>query len=74
MQSCIYYLRPLLPPFCRLIGAGPCVDVSRIRINPSRADRVEPRVRKRRPKQFPLMKEPRAVLRKRLMGKEVAAY
>lgn len=56
-----------------LIGAGWDVDVSRIQVNPSRADRIEPRVRKRRPKQYPLMKEPRAVLRNRLMGKEVAA-
>ena len=34
-------------------------DVTRIAINPSRPNRVEPRVRKRRPKQYPLMKEPR---------------
>ena len=56
-----------------LIGPGWDVDVSRIQVNPSRPDRIEPRVRKRRPKQFPLMKEPRTVLRNRLMGKEVAA-
>lgn len=56
-----------------LIGPGASGDLSRIAINPSRPDRVEPRVRKRRPKQFPLMKEPRSVLRNRLMGKEVAA-
>ena len=35
--------------------------------------RVEPRVRKRRPKQFPVMKRPRAVLRKALKGKKLAA-
>ena len=56
-----------------LIGPGGDVDVSRIAINPSRPDRVEPRVRKRRPKHYPLMQEPRTVLRNRLMGKEVAA-
>ena len=32
---------------------------------PNRKGRVEPRVRKRRPKEFPLMKEPREKLRKR---------
>jgi hypothetical protein len=42
-------------------------------INPLRPDRVEPRVRKRRPKQYPLMQEPRDVLRKRLLRKERAA-
>jgi hypothetical protein len=31
-----------------------------------RPDRVEPRVRKRRPKQYPLMKQPRSKLRRRL--------
>ena len=44
-----------------------------ILVNPPRADRVEPRVIKRRMKQFPLMKEPRSVLRNRLLQKEVAA-
>ena len=56
-----------------LLGPGGDVEVSRIAINPSRPDRIDPRVRKRRPKQYPLMKEPRTVLRNRLMGKEVAA-
>ena len=36
---------------------------------PHRPGRVEPRVRKRRPKQYPLMKKPRAVLTKALMAK-----
>lgn len=39
-----------------------------ILINPLRPDRVEPRVIKRRMKKFPLMQEPRAVLRNRLLG------
>jgi Transposase DDE domain len=56
-----------------LVGAEGDQDLSVILINPSRKGRVEPRVRKRRPKQYPLMKEPRAVLRKRLTDKGVAA-
>ena len=42
-------------------------------INPDRPDRVEPRVRKRRPKAYPLMTKPRAELKKTLLGQEVAA-
>jgi hypothetical protein len=38
-------------------------------VNPERPGRVEPRVRKRRPKQFPVMKQPRGALRKVLMRK-----
>lgn len=56
-----------------LVGAEADEDLSVILINPSRRGRVEPRVRKRRPKQYPLMKEPRAVLRKRLTDNKVAA-
>ena len=52
-----------------LTNAEPGGDVRKIVLNRSRPNRVEPRVRKRRPKQFPLMKEPRTVLRKRLTGK-----
>jgi hypothetical protein len=42
-------------------------------VNPERPGRAEPRVRKRRPKQFPLMRRPRAVLRKALLTKKDAA-
>ncbi len=42
-------------------------------VNPRRPDRLEPRVRKRRPKEFPLMKEPRQKLRKRLRSQRHAA-
>ena len=56
-----------------LINPGPVGDVSRILINPHRPDRVEPRVRKRRPKQYPVMKKPRTELRNHLLRKEVAA-
>jgi len=42
-------------------------------VNRQRPGRVEPRVRKRRPKQFPVMKRPREVLRKELMRQRPAA-
>jgi hypothetical protein len=56
-----------------LVGAEGDEDLSVILILPVRKGRVEPRVRKRRPKQYPLMNKPRAVLRKQLTHKEVAA-
>jgi hypothetical protein len=42
-------------------------------VNPLRPGRYEPRVRKRRPKQYPVMKKPRAELRKLLREKDLAA-
>jgi hypothetical protein len=42
-------------------------------VNPYRPDRVEPRCRKRRPKQFDLMNKPRAVLRQLLKNKRQKA-
>jgi hypothetical protein len=42
-------------------------------INPARPGRFEPRVRKRRPKQYPLMTKPRKEYRKALLGNELAA-
>jgi len=42
-------------------------------VNPWRPGRFEPRVRKRRPKQYPVMEGPRAELRKRLREKDLAA-
>jgi hypothetical protein len=42
-------------------------------INPARPGRAEPRVRKRRPKQWPRMMAPRSELRKRLQDKPDAA-
>ena len=36
--------------------------------NPDRPNRIEPRAVKRRPKQYDLLNQPRAVLRKRLLG------
>jgi hypothetical protein len=45
----------------------------RLTVNPRRANRCEPRVRKRRPKQFSLMKQPRRQLRQHLLRKRVGA-
>lgn len=42
-------------------------------VNPDREDRFEPRVLKRRPKEFPVMKKPRAELRQDLARGIVAA-
>jgi Transposase DDE domain len=42
-------------------------------VNPLRPGRYEPRVRKRRPKKYPVMKKPRAELRKELREKDLAA-
>ena len=48
-------------------------ELPRLKVNPRRPDRAEPRVRKRRPKAFPLMRRPRAVLRQALFKKQHAA-
>lgn len=45
----------------------------RFLINPDRPGRFEPRVRKRRPKQYPLMQKPRAELKQRLLRASLAA-
>ena len=44
-----------------------------VRPNPQRPGRQEPRVRKRRPKEYDLMQQPRSELRKQLMTKRVPA-
>jgi hypothetical protein len=44
-------------------------DVTVLVVNPIRPGRVEPRVVKRRPKQYYRMTEPRAELRKKLLMK-----
>lgn len=59
--------------------ARPGEEMPRLRVNPERGGRVEPRVRKRRPKPYPLMNQPRSQLRDALFHntsppKEVAAY
>ena len=53
--------------------AQPGDDLPPLTVNPHRPDRHEPRVRKRRPKQFPVMKRPRKQLRKALRKKGVVA-
>lgn len=42
-------------------------------LNPARPNRYEPRVRKRRPKQYPLMKVPRCKLRQQLAQQQLGA-
>ena len=46
--------------------ARPGQTMPQLIVNPRRPDRVEPRCKKRRPKQYDLMNKPRDVLRKRL--------
>jgi hypothetical protein len=54
-----------------LCQANENVEVPALVINQKRPGRVEPRVRKRRPKPYPLMKKPRHVLRKQLITQAV---
>ena len=56
-----------------LTEAGPEDELPKLVVNPERPDRYEPRVRKRRPKPYPLMRKPRAVLRKDLLEQAVSA-
>ncbi len=50
-----------------LVEAKPGESLAKLVVNPDRPGRYEPRVRKRRPKQYPLMNKPRSVLRKGLL-------
>jgi hypothetical protein len=52
--------------------ARPGEGLPELVVNPDRPGRVQPRVRKRRPKQYPVMKRPRAELRKALMKQRPA--
>jgi hypothetical protein len=56
-----------------LTGVEGAADPSVIQTLPDRKGRYEPRVKKRRPKVYPLMRKPRSVLRKELIDKQVAA-
>jgi len=56
-----------------LCHARPGDALPNLKVNPQRRGRVEPRVRKRRPKQYPLMTRPRRALREELLGKPQAA-
>ena len=51
----------------------PVVTLPRLIVNPRRIDRIEPRCRKRRPKNYPLMTKPRESLRKLLKKRRDAA-
>ena len=53
--------------------AQPGTPLTPLLVNPERRHRVEPRVRKRRPKSYPLMTKPRKELRKALKRKPHAA-
>jgi hypothetical protein len=53
--------------------ARPGEELPRLRVNPGRPGRVEPRVKKRRPKPYDLMTKPRDELRKALLGKQRVA-
>lgn len=44
-----------------------------LHVNPARPNRLEPRVRKRRPKEYPLMKQPRRQLRQQLLRQTVTS-
>jgi Transposase DDE domain len=56
----------------RWLGAPrPGVPLEALCVNPARPNRVEPRVKKRRPKKFPFMGTPRRELRKRLLQQAV---
>jgi hypothetical protein len=46
--------------------AKPGDEVPELVVNPLRRNRIEPRVRKRRPKEFPVMKKPRRQLQNEL--------
>ena len=51
-----------------LVQARPGEEFPKLVVNPERTDRSEPRVRKRRPKQYSLMRKPRSELRKALLN------
>jgi hypothetical protein len=56
-----------------LRSAGPGTDLATLLVNPSRPNRIEPRVLKRRLKKFLVMKKPRDILRKAVLRKKIAA-
>ena len=51
-----------------LATAKPGDELRELVVNAARPGRIEPRVRKRRPKEFPVMKKPRAILRQELLA------
>jgi hypothetical protein len=56
-----------------LATAKPGDELPDLVVLPLRPGRVEPRVRKRRPKEYDLMKKPRAVLRQELLAQSLGA-
>lgn len=56
-----------------LAHAAPDAELPVLRVNADRRNRIEPRVIKRRMKKFPLMQQPRDVLRQELLKKKDAA-
>ncbi len=56
-----------------LATAKPGDELPDLVVNPKRPCRVEPRVRKRRPKEYELMKKPRAVLKQELATQSLGA-
>jgi Transposase DDE domain len=56
-----------------LRNAQPGDELPKLKVNPTRPDRHEPRVRKRRPKSYPLMTQPRQRLKELLAAKNLAA-
>ena len=56
-----------------LVFASHGQGVTTVLVNAHRPGRTEPRVRKRRPKEYPPMTKPRAVLRQALLEQDVAA-
>lgn len=55
-----------------LVEAGAGEELPRLAVNPDRPGRYEPRVRKRRPRAYPLMTKPRSALRKGLLEHRVS--
>jgi hypothetical protein len=53
-----------------LSAPSPGVPLMTLIVNPARPHRVEPRVKKRRPKSFPFMIKPRQALRQQLVQQE----
>jgi Transposase DDE domain len=54
-----------------LSAPSPGVPLMTLMVNPARPHRVEPRVKKRRPKSFPFMSKPRQALRQHLVQQEI---
>jgi len=52
---------------CWLLDSKAGDDLVPLKVNPDRSGRLEPRVRKRRPKEFRVLKKPRPEWRKQLM-------